>query len=346
MILHFDFNTPVQTTNYELFPHGIIMTQKDGIHYFYSSFIDCNFDLKSHSFEFNDYREPYGYRAPIIREKSDTSGIFANEHIFNKFCETNLNDGWYITGNFDEFYIPERFAYNEYHKKHDYLIIGYDSDNYYLAGYTSFRKPKMTAVPKKNMFTSVSCCKESDIWRMKADINYRYFVDLPYVYRLLKIYRDGGFSRTQRKYFGITSTAGFIKSYEEYILRIKPWEFDDLGIIPDDEEYDPNKISFDARPYKRYIEHKKLLLDRFIYFSNRYNVQNVEMLTFLKSIYENSYKIFMLTLKVNIKNDRRLVFRILDYFKKTLEEEEKNTGKLINYTEVLIEKQKDEKFIY
>lgn len=82
MQLPFNLDVPIKTSNGDVYAHGIIMSNPEGFKYLYSTYIDVDFDLQSCDFFFNDYRSPYAYRAPLIRESVDLSRFFLVKNHF------------------------------------------------------------------------------------------------------------------------------------------------------------------------------------------------------------------------------------------------------------------------
>lgn len=147
-------------------------------------------------------------------------------------------------------------------------------------------------------------------------------------------------SRTQRKYFGITATEGFIKCYEEIILRLKEKEFSDFIVSPN------APIINDLKIYRRFMEHKQVLKDRFEYLAERYSIRNEEVFKLLQENSVIATLIFNLAIKTRVTNSRAGGMSLLENFKKIYKNEEILLPKLLDYTEVLVDIQKNEVYVY
>lgn len=106
--------------------------------------------------------------------------VWGNLDKFVKYC---LNRGYYLLIRLDEYYLPGRKAYNEYHYEHDNLIYGYDNREYYLLGYNE----KVTDSRVKNDGLDDICYKNKKIVRYRLATNEcRYTFDLDGFLQTLK----------------------------------------------------------------------------------------------------------------------------------------------------------------
>ncbi len=343
MILPFELESPIKTDNTDVYTHGIILSREGGMQFLYTIYIDVDFDLRSRDFFYNNFYNAYTYRGPLMKKYCDVS-IGSSESLFHDFCKTSIDDGKYIWGICDDYYLPHRIAYKRFKFQHDFLLIGYDENSYYLAGYNDRVKPEIVSVTKKELFDAVYEKRNHQLSTVEVNPNYKFNIDVPYILRQLKIYYVGGMSRILRKYFGITSTLGFIKCFEENILELKPREFPDLA--PTEEDDDPSIYIHYVTIFRRYMEHKQMLYKRFMYLADRYKMFDKETFDILSQNAFLGEIIFNMSIKVRISNSRITAEKMIDEFKKIYENEEKLFPKLISYTEALVEKQKDEKYEY
>ena len=97
-----------------------------------------------------------------------------------EFIKNKIRGGSYIVGMYDEYYIPKKKAYQEYHFLHDYLVYGFDDTKNVLksAGYLSNSRYEAYEIPYEAYIDSITLCDCDEI-----PLYYRY-VDNQYVPKL------------------------------------------------------------------------------------------------------------------------------------------------------------------
>ena len=76
---------------------------------------------------------------------------------------TFLDQGCYFYGNYNEKHIPNKWAYGIRDFMHDFMIIGYDDENFYSVGYVADGRFKHFAIPVKNFLNSLEDTDRSRI---------------------------------------------------------------------------------------------------------------------------------------------------------------------------------------
>lgn len=69
---------------------------------------------------------------------------------------TFIDHGCYILGTYNEKYIPLKWAYDKENYNHDFLIIGYDDDSFYSAGFVADSRFKHFKIPNKKLIDAVN----------------------------------------------------------------------------------------------------------------------------------------------------------------------------------------------
>lgn len=153
----------------------------------------------------------------------------------------------------DEFYVPERKAYNQYSYNHYNLFYGYDDEeeNYYLMGYGIQGKPVVSKVPyssitieniKSEKIIRYKCC-HNDVKEFSFDIN----IVKQAIYEFLHSVNSGlKFSNiiaTEDMFFGLSSLEALVNDERGRFLLLK-----------------------DKRIVYSIFEHSKLMLEHIEYF--------------------------------------------------------------------------------
>lgn len=102
------------------------------------------------------------------------------EKLINKIIG-KINEGYYVYGEFNEFYVPCKVAYLKYNFIHDYLIIGYNLStmNFIMVGYTSRGILKVMPLFFEDFYKAVkNINKDShatiDFYKVKSDFVFEY----------------------------------------------------------------------------------------------------------------------------------------------------------------------------
>lgn len=128
ILLPFEIDVEMRTYQYIAFPLGIIKANlKDYDIWLCGKLINC---VKWSSGVFESFEEDlwsvrdglmFSQNIYLAPQSLNYSGI----DIFT-LNKSMLQNGFYITGLYDEYYIPGKNAYNEFNFNHDYVIFGYN----------------------------------------------------------------------------------------------------------------------------------------------------------------------------------------------------------------------------
>jgi len=97
----------------------------------------------------------------------DTSEIIDVYGSIVQFIQSSIRYGYYVQIRLDEYYVPERWAFQSTHFEHDNLIYGYDKENFYLLGYNVHMISSL--IDLDSMIKS--CTSKHKIIRYKMHIN-------------------------------------------------------------------------------------------------------------------------------------------------------------------------------
>jgi len=126
---------PVIALQHHAFYLGVLFTNKDYVHHFHSSFVDfyyCNTINPNFNFamgkyySFEEYVDSIDVNCPLEETK------------LLELIMRMLNLGFYVSGVFNEFYVPKRKSTYNRNFDHDFLIYGIsvESEELHIIGYT------------------------------------------------------------------------------------------------------------------------------------------------------------------------------------------------------------------
>jgi len=127
-------------------------------------------------------------RKEIIESKYDS--IF-------EYIKSCIDIKKYIDLYLDEFFMPDREAYGEYHIRVQNLVYGYDNDSIYLLGLDS-GKPIQSKISIKDFFNAYETCKEMFNFVYEIDFfKCKFSFKLDYFKRSLENYMSGEIENPQ-----------------------------------------------------------------------------------------------------------------------------------------------------
>src|SRR5690554_1664231 len=143
--------TPIKALQYLAYPLCALLSHQECLPWFYNNYIQLEFVIKNRLLKFVD---GWLTNIPVLEvQKMQKKYFFAicKEDIDHSIGRA-IRDGWYFYSVFDEFYVPNRFAFQKEHFFHDFLLYGYnDSDNTYsILGYTKDFIFEPTEISYKN----------------------------------------------------------------------------------------------------------------------------------------------------------------------------------------------------
>lgn len=292
---------------------SILLNNKESLPWFYNNYIQLRFlnDFVLEDRHYLDFYDGNDVRnCPFIEEiKIASSDIINSRHNFSDFIMDNINKGYYVRFEVDEFYLPNRRAYKELHFSHSIMINGYDygCKIYNVSGierngdysnstvsFSEFEEGFFSDYNYNISFTPIILVK------MKENITSDF--DLGRVIGLLNDYlysKDSTISFPSPVYwfepskaiFGM-DTYKYLKIYYEKLIE--------------------KKVLSDIRPIHFLWEHKKCIVQRIKYLQeNRYlseissTLENYVLIEKKVSIIRN------LMLKYIITYDNKLIDRIV-----------------------------------
>lgn len=136
-ILDLNVSPPIKTYNHHAFGTGIITTIDEGMNWIYNNYIQLSYYPKDGPLTFDFYMD-YIYCQPVFDREALSDELLESIRwepikLFTKAISQNK----YVVCCVDEYYIPNREAYRQYHFIHNLIIYGYDDVEkiFYVAGY-------------------------------------------------------------------------------------------------------------------------------------------------------------------------------------------------------------------
>ena len=243
------------------------------------------------------------------------------KHLLKKIIE-KIKKGFYVKGFFDEFYIPEKKAFNKYHYKHDFMLYGVDEYERKLIaiGYTK----SDTYITYDISFDDFERSLIS-LERMASPGEYMFFIEF------LKLKENNTYKFDYDK---------AVKRLYYYLHPEKINSYDFLyGIDAFEKIISQLNIKFDLRQVRLLMEHKNIMLDRLNYLhQNNYCQLTCEIAEYEK-IAKFMFSIFHIAVKYSVTHSEEDLVKIIVKLK-TLRNEEIRVlstvyEKLLQKTEVL-----------
>jgi len=227
-------NPPIITYNHHAAYLGILFTLKDFYKYFYSDYINLWFDDLNEVYPYNFLTE-YWYDDEIlfdvfllvnnngidflhhfkeIDEEENSLQIPSNNLL--ESIKTMISNGFYISGNINEFYVPNRFSTGKIYNSHDYYIFGFNdyADSFYLNGYTLNDKFETIQIKYSDyIYGNITLREKSKLQFTKLKNQYQFEINIKKITSLIEDYlsaRGGVFAlkrhfpqNSKSPYFGL-----------------------------------------------------------------------------------------------------------------------------------------------
>jgi hypothetical protein len=175
---------PINGLMYLANPLAILFNNNECLPWFYSEYVQLLWDKKVNFLYFhNKFISEFPTCIPWLEFQCMDKKFITNNIDIHKLIINAINDGWYIFSAYDEFYIPNMYAYQNYHVNHDFMLYGYDLDKqeYYTNIYTKkgILEPNIISFNQfcDGFFANVSFDFEFNrinLYKMKQSFNYEF----------------------------------------------------------------------------------------------------------------------------------------------------------------------------
>ncbi len=211
------------------------------------------------------------------------------------FNRNMLSEGNYITGFYNEFFIPQKQAYKKTDFFHDYIIFGYDDSKktFHSAAYLKDTEYMCFDIPYENYYESIinvpSCVCEINYYKFKT--SYKAKFDKSLIMKQIKKY----YQHCEHKITGSHNVFG-----------IDAW-------IKLAQHISDNYDNIDIRYVRIFMEHHYVMLNRIITFQNIYEKDCTQLIKDYQNICKQTEIIYFLSIKYRITKKNEILTKILEY---------------------------------
>ena len=207
-----------------------------------------------------------------------------------------LNQGYYIWGTYDEFYIPGKTAHQRYHFIHSYVIYGYDDNEgvFKSAGYLADGRYNRFNIKYGDYLNSIMCGEvphQRKLDYVHINSAYEGYIDVPHIReQLLNFLNSYGRSNPSAiAHYGVSAW----QQLETYLSS------------------DVNTI-IDMRYMRAYMEHKRIMDHRIKHLTMHGYLNNQTLSSeYHEAIFLKSMQLFYMSIKFLIKNDAEILNRMV-----------------------------------
>lgn len=325
--LPFELNPIMQGYQYTAFPMSIIQgnAKSDLTPWLCGKHINCCYNT-------NQVSDKYSMSTCVSESYCYTRGenVLKFQHIsFEKetyrivgltlieFVKKLIQTSHYICGNYDEYYIKSKRAYNKFHCRHDYILYGYDDEKqiFYSAGYTNRNVYEDFDISYDDYLKSLMHMDEDqiefNIWRYNPEFEYKF--DLKRVLMGFENYINSNCTKE-------TSIEGYVYGIDS--LRLLKQNFEESLHNKDE--------NIDIRYTRNFVEHEYLMLLRIRYISQKIIQGFNDIANEYEYIYNKALLIHNNAIKYNITKNKASVEFIVLLMGEIINYEENNLSKFYN----------------
>ncbi|GFN29884.1 hypothetical protein [Paenibacillus xylaniclasticus] len=156
--------TPINSFHHHAFPLLI-----SALHPYFNDWFNCNYiqlyskKSESESFAVNYYEfDRLGMKTPFIAECYTKRSIISKYVNPVQFVKDSISNNQYVMTFLDEYYLPDRWAYQKIHFIHDTLIYGFDDERgvVHIAGFDATRTFTFTEVDMRDFEQAYSTTEQ------------------------------------------------------------------------------------------------------------------------------------------------------------------------------------------
>ena len=209
-----------------------------------------------------------------------------------EFVRNMLRECNYVTGGYDEFYIPNKSAYKKYHFNHDYILLGFDNEKqiFKSAAYVEDGRYKCYDITYSDYYDAVTKNESirSSLNFYKINIQYNPKLDIEKIIDTLKCYCVVNDMKTNQNIdiYGIDAW----EMFADYVKNCRG--------------------GLDVRFGRLYMEHHLIMFKRFQTLEKFDYIKNKQLIKRYEQIYLKTQAVHFLFLKYNITKDKSLLEKI------------------------------------
>lgn len=308
---------------YDAYPLSVLPAHgNDYLEWFLSNYIqlNANKDIVKENNVFLEFYGPQALKSPFLNKQNILWSAFTNLGInVHDYVKLHIDQEYYIYCQVDEYYIPNRQAYQAYHFIHDLFVYGYnDIDRiYYILGYNKdfiFSESTCSYNDFEKGFRNNFMDKTKFVWSDKIRVfqynnTYKYHFNLELVKHLLTEYLSGQNSYETLNRFDEPryDRVYGIDVFDKVLEHLTIVKENSLSVNKSKEIYLDNRI------FRLIMEHKKIMMMRMKYI-NEHFMDISDLLSSYKQVEEIAGKNHGISIK--FRNNENVV--LLDKLKENI----------------------------
>lgn len=313
----------------------LFATDETGEEFFYNTCINCVLRYqpnKQFVFDFTcKYTPWFSYQDVFYIETQKIDCRELSSNIIISRVKNYLDQKIYVSGYFNEKYIPHKNAYQSRDFKHEFLIYGYNltEEQFYAIGYTDNKKFEFYTVNFLDFANGFLNLQESELWLYYRNPSRKISFNLESLYYELEDYLHSDYTvnnaigKSKDDYYGLYAMHSLWIHLRRSVFKER---------------------HLDVRFSRFFFEHKEFMMKRLSYlhekgyikdYSDRYAV-----------VVQKAKTMHLLFLKYNYKREPATIEAILRFLN---EANQLDAGILFNvYDELkpIINRRKEERFLY
>jgi len=283
------------------YPLSIVGNYNDYLPWFYSNYVQliCNTDyfegINDHLIDFYFPNDPL-FSFPCMECFAVKPEFFDNKIDIVPFMINSINKKCYVYTHVDEFFIPNRSAYNYKHFTHNILVYGYEKNNFKVLGFDQNSNFTHTEVG----FKEFSLGYENANYQLTILYNYNDYIKPKFdINNLVRSLNDYKFS------INSINGNGFLPENPVFGLNI----YMQLDFYLRNVRESQQKI--DIRPFHILWEHKKTMFDRIEYLDDDFIINKEELLKKSRDLVDLSIGCRNTALKYIFTNNSKTITDLL-----------------------------------
>lgn len=291
--LPFDISPGCITYHDKAFPLGIMKANIDDYdEWLAGKLINCVCNVNDYLFNIIE-EDIWGCRQGVTETQSiSITPIVFSEKIIDvcTVVKYMLQSQNYLTGMYNEFYIPQKKPYKEFDFIHDYVIFGYDDEHevFHSAGYIDTQKYELFDIKYQDFLEGICNIHSSRVNLLFHKINSGYNAELNIEDVVSRI----------RHYVNSTH----VKTSDNKVYGINAWNMLATYIVENQKPF------LDLRCTRLFMEHKYLMLSRFKVLQRKELLCNDGLINAYKErIFDSAKQLHYMCLKFNISHDSSII---------------------------------------
>jgi hypothetical protein len=309
-------NPIIKTYHFPAFVLSIMQNEVESYDWIYSNYIQTCFQKETDPIPFYYFIFDINLSPWIMVEKK--AFVELNRDNIIDFIKEKILAKGYIRLSMDQYFVPEKEAYQKQHYNHDDLIYGFNDDQeiFYLFGYTKNKIMERTEISFSNLIDGVLNVNKNFYYLESIEIFYlndkcTYKMKKDYIRQELQRYIEG---------YCATNDFDWFQNYDERSWGIQTYDsiiqcFD--GVMERNDYY---LNSYD-KVIAFFFEEKNVMIKRLEYLSLKFEINFDDELSKYNEILEISYYFRNYFMNIsNYKVEQRNIFIQICSFCKMEEE--------------------------